>query len=460
MDLETIVALSTEISTDLVTRTITPRQISALRLVTSPRTPRRIAKALVWLLFMTLVALIFVPWQQSVKGTGQVVAYAALERQQTVKANISGRVFQWGEGIREGAKVVKGQKIVEIQDIDPLALERLEVQRTAVKQKLRASKDVAEAYGVKLKAVTDAQKMAIAAAIQEVEMAKQKIVAEKQGVIAAEAAQTQSLAFYGRKKGLLEDRLASRQDVEIAQRTLNESDAKLKQAQAYVQAAESGLEAKKSLLKQKEREAEGYVAASLGEYQKTLGDAAVVEKELSEIEGKLATQQNQVVLAPRDGTLVRLLANEGGEIVKQGDPLFVLVPESADRAVELWVSGNDAPLIMPGKHVRLQFEGWPAVQFAGWPSVAVGTFGATVVNVDATDDGKGQFRVLALPDDSSHWPSDNYLRQGVRANGWVLLNQVTLGYELWRQLNGFPPVVSSTEPKDDDKRKKIPKVNM
>jgi len=35
----------------------------------------------------------------------------------------------------------------------------------------------------------------------------------------------------------------------------------------------------------------------------------------------------------------------------------------------------------------------------------------------------------------------------VRANGWVLLNQVTLGFELWRKLNGFPPSVAGGEPK-------------
>jgi multidrug resistance efflux pump len=435
-------------------------EFPALRLVASPRTPRRIAKALVGLLALTLLAMLFAPWQQSVKGRGQVVAYAPLERQQTVQANISGVVYQWGEGILEGAPVKKGQTIVEIRDIDPNALQRFEQQRAAVHQKLQASQVVSEAYRAKLEAVTDAQAMAIAAAKQEVEMAEQKVLAERQGVVAAEAARTQSRAYYERKRDLLNDRLASPQEVEIANRKLSEAEAKLKQAEAYLASAESGLEAKKSLLGQKEREATGSIATSQAEHQKALGEVAIAEKELSEIEGKLAKQRNQIVTAPRDGTLVRLLANEGGEIVKQGDPLFVLVPETADRAVELWLSGNDAPLVTPGDHVRLQFEGWPAVQFAGWPSVAVGTFGGTIVNVDATDNGKGQFRVLALPDDSSSWPAERYLRQGVRANGWVLLKRVTLGYEFWRQLNGFPPVVSSSEPKDDDANGKIPKVKL
>ena len=88
------------------------------------------------------------------------------------------------------------------------------------------------------------------------------------------------------------------------------------------------------------------------------------------------------------------------------------------------VSGNDMPLIHEGDRVRLQFEGWPAVQFVGWPSVAVGTFGGKVNRVFPTDDGQGNFRVVVTPDNhfeqGDGWPDDRYLRQGVRANGWVL----------------------------------------
>ena len=92
--------------------------------------------------------------------------------------------------------------------------------------------------------------------------------------------------------------------------------------------------------------------------------------------------------------------------------------------------------------MRLQFEGWPAVQFAGWPSVAVGTFGGVVKVVDAQGRADGRFRVLVVPDPSAApWPEKPYLRQGGRANGWLLLDTVRLGYEFWRQLNAFPPSV-------------------
>ncbi len=116
------------------------------------------------------------------------------------------------------------------------------------------------------------------------------------------------------------------------------------------------------------------------------------------------------------------------------------MPDTEQRAVEIWVDGNDAALISPGRSVRLQFEGWPAVQFTGWPSVAVGTFGGRVAFVDATDDGNGDFRAVVVPDpDDEPWPSSRFLRQGARANGWVLLERVSVGFELWRLLNGFPP---------------------
>jgi len=435
------------------------QNIPALRLVTSPRIPRQIAKVVGCALVVTLFAILLVPWQQSVRGIGQVVAYAPLERQQTVQANISGRVFRWGDGIREGVRVRKGQTILEIRDIDPRALERYEQQRAAAQQKLSAYNSVVSAYEEKLRAVSDAQMLAIAAAEKEVEMAEQKVAAEKEALSAAEAARAQAEAFLTRKRQLLSEQLTSPQEVEIAERKYTEELAKRKQAEAYLASANSALEAKKAQLAQKQREAEGYIAAARAELQKARGESALAEKELTEIEGKLARQRNQIIKAPRNGTIVRLLANEGGEIVSQGDPLFVLVPEAAERAVEIWVSGNDAPLVSIGRPVRLQFEGWPAVQFAGWPSVAIGTFGGRVVNIDATDDGKGRFRVLVLPEEGEDWPSQQYLRQGVRANGWILLNQVSLGYEIWRQINGFPPVISPTEPKDG-KEDKLPKVKM
>jgi pyruvate/2-oxoglutarate dehydrogenase complex dihydrolipoamide acyltransferase (E2) component len=180
-----------------------------------------------------------------------------------------------------------------------------------------------------------------------------------------------------------------------------------------------------------------------GALDKARGEVSKAEKEVREMESKVARQNTQVVTAPFDGYIVQISSNQGTQLVKKGDPICTLVPYTQERAVQIWLDGNDAPLVEAKSHVRLQFEGWPAIQFAGWPSVAVGTFGGQVVSVDMVDNGKGKFRCQILPDTtgSEPWPEERFLRQGVRANGWVLLKQVPLWFEVWRKLNGFPPTV-------------------
>lgn len=171
-------------------------------------------------------------------------------------------------------------------------------------------------------------------------------------------------------------------------------------------------------------------------------DIAKVNVEIAKIKVKIARQETQSVKAPLDGTIIRRLAGQESVLVKQGDHLAVLVPKTNSRTVALWLDGNDIPLIAKGQSVRIQFEGWPAVQFSGWPSVAIGTFGGKVFLVDPTDNGKGMFRILVEPDDPAEWPGPEFLRQGVQAHGWVLINQVPLWFELWRRFNGFPPSIN------------------
>jgi multidrug resistance efflux pump len=247
----------------------------------------------------------------------------------------------------------------------------------------------------------------------------------------------------------------------IALQKVQEVEAKLNAALAKVAKAQADLAAAEKELEGKRRDREAYIQKAQVDvdyahalYQKALSDAskaegdiakaeselAKAEKELREMERKVAVQANQILTSPMDGYVVQIIPNFGSAILKEGDPICTIVPDTDDRAVQIWLSGNDAPLVKPGRHVRLQFEGWPAVQFSGWPSVAVGTFGGEVVSVDATDDGKGKFRVLIQPDPTDQpWPDQRYLRQGVRANGWVLLEVVPLWWEVWRQLNVITP---------------------
>lgn len=169
--------------------------------------------------------------------------------------------------------------------------------------------------------------------------------------------------------------------------------------------------------------------------------AAATTAQLNQVRVSLARQSIQTKVAPSDGTILRLMSAGESTYVNAGEVLASFIPDGVERSVAIIVSGLDAPLVYPGRNVRLQFDGWPMFQFSGWPAAALGTFPGIVEFVEPIADAAGQFRVWVREDLSEGgWPEERYVRLGSRVRGWVLLEEVRLGYELWRQLNGFPPV--------------------
>ncbi|MCA9075628.1 MAG: HlyD family efflux transporter periplasmic adaptor subunit [Planctomycetaceae bacterium] len=461
----------------------------ALRLARSSRIARSIAKWLFAGMLLSIILMAFAPWQQSVTGSGSVLAYAPGQRPQVIEATIEGRIVRWGDGIVENSRVKKGDFLAEIRDLDERYADRLnqqlaqseqavtaaEQQLTASRSALEVAKTIIELYEAQVEAYQSVKRETIAAQNAYVEMAEKKVSAEEQQLLEYKAAVPQLEAEFERTKKLQDEGNLSLQKLQEVERKLIEARAKVNRAEAYVASARSELEGKErdriaktdkaqvdiDYAQAEVRKANGNVAKAEGDVAKAEQELNKVRKDLLDMQVKVARQQSQMIEAPFDGIVVQITPNLGTAVLKKGDPVCTIVPETKDRSVQLQLDGNDAPLVEPGRHVRLQFEGWPAVQFAGWPSVAVGTFGGEIVSVDATDNGKGKFRVLIRPDlKDNSWPDERFLRQGVRANGWVLLNRVPLWFEVWRQLNGFPPVVDidgSSEKGSKSKPPKLPK---
>lgn len=177
------------------------------------------------------------------------------------------------------------------------------------------------------------------------------------------------------------------------------------------------------------------------------GQVAAAQAALNRADVGLARQSSQILRAPRDGFIQSLNAGDVSTYVSAGDVLATFVPQSSERVVEVFIDGRDVALVKRGDKARVMFEGWPAVQFSGWPSVAVGTFGGIVVAVDQSAQPNGRFRVLIREDTSEkhRWPEERFVRFGAKAQAWVLLETVPVGYEIWRQLNNFPPVLPPGE---------------
>ncbi len=181
------------------------------------------------------------------------------------------------------------------------------------------------------------------------------------------------------------------------------------------------------------------------------GEIAKLQNKISSVDVR---QGLYVVRAPKDGYVVRSFKAGIGETIKEGESIATLQPANPALAVELYVRAMDVPLIQRGRSVRLQFDGWPAIQFSGWPAVAVGTFGGAVGVIDVVSSVGGKYRLLVRPKTQpgdQPWPSQ--LRVGSGVYGWVMLDNVPVWYELWRQINGFPPSLHE-EPKDEKGAKK------
>ena len=170
------------------------------------------------------------------------------------------------------------------------------------------------------------------------------------------------------------------------------------------------------------------------QYKKLLSEAETAFGELKVMETKLARQETQIILAPNDGFIIKILSSNSSTIVKAGDKIATFAPTLTEMAIELYVDGNDIVLMKAGRKVRIQFEGIPAILFSGLPKMSVGTFGGVVKSVDQSISENGKFRVIVVKDGN-----EMFLRHGTKVYGWVLLNKVSLGYELWRKLNNFPP---------------------
>ena len=410
--------------------------LPAMALSGSARGPRVLARALAIVSLLFFIAIWVLPWQQSVNGEGKVIAFDPLERKVNVEAAVSGMVRKLH--VVEGQHVKKGDVIAEIQDNDPNLIANLRLQHDAAIARRAAASQRIDDLSQQILQQTQAKEQAL-------DVARQRVAAEK---ITAETAKLN----YDRTRELKGPGLVSERDFELAKLLFESSQANLSGAEASLRRTENEFDATISGIRANKGTAESELAAA--------------QREIAAVDIQINQNQRQVVEATRDGIVLAVLVTDGSYL-RPGSPICQIIPETESRFVEMWLDGNDMPLvsprhknpdgsIAPGSHVRLQFEGWPAIQFVGWPSVAVGTFGGEVVFVDATDDGKGRFRIVVAPQPDvltrngqpyeETWPGNRWLRQGVRAKGWVLLRQVPVWKEIWRQLNGFPPVVADEDP--------------
>ncbi len=421
--------------------------------------PGMLGLVLLVLFGISVLFLLSVPWRQSVAGTGEIIVFSPMQRPQTIEAQISGRLTKWY--VKDGQTVKEGELIAEISDIDPRFLSRdqlkvLEEQKKFLVEKQEAARKRIESLDAQVGDLHDVRDAAMPAAQTRIGQAKDRLNAAAQSVDVAEQNVKTTQWQLDRISALYEKGYRSQRDQQVALLDNTRAKTELQRAKAAYDVVSkdaeiAGLDMKK-IAADNHANIHAIGAARADSTQVIATTAAEISRLDVDIQNLKERVLQRSIQSPCAGRVVRLNRVGTGEMVSAGAVLATIAPETNDRAAAILIRDFDAPLVSVGDQVRLSISGWPSLQFVGWPSVAVGTFAGRVSVIDAVDDGKHYYRIIVLPDfdaiekkQEQPWPSSKYLRPGAQASGWVLLSDVPLWYELWRQFNGFQPTVPAPE---------------
>lgn len=415
-------------------------------------------KNIFWGLLVVLILILFVPWTQNINTSGVVTTQFQEQRPQQINSIIPGKIIKWW--VKEGDYVQKGDTIVELADtkddyLDPRLIERTNDQLTAKKQKVDFYDSKISNIKGQLIAIEAGFKLKEASIKNKIEQLQRKILIDSAELAAANIDLQVGTNQYNRAGKMLNDGIISLVDYERRTQSFNKAKAGFQEKQQKflntkqdVLIARIELNTLKQDVNDKLFKLKGDIANSNSEKSTVIAEVAKNENELSNY--RIRGSQKWLI-APQTGQIIKAKKAGINEIVKEGEMIVEIVPNSFLYAVELFVKPMDLALLNKGQDVRLQFDGYPAIVFSGWPNSSYGTFAGKISAIETNRNENGQFRVLIIPDEKDKkWPSN--LKIGTGAQGFALLNNVPIWYELWRQLNGFPPDFYKVEIKGKDNK--------
>ena len=415
----------------------------AIRLVRDIRHAKRFARVISVISGVFILAL-FLPWTQNIRSYGSMTTYLPQDRPQTVQTIIPGRIDKWY--VREGQLVQKGDTIVKITEIkekffDPNLLDRYADQIRAKEGSQSSTADKVEALAKQGRALQQEKVLSLEKARNKVVQSRLKIISDSTDLKAMEVDLDIARYQARRADSLYKKGLISLVDLERRNLKVQESNAKMIGIENKMLTSRNELINANIELNSIEAEyttkiskAESDLQSALSYLYETQGEIAKMNVEYANLSIRSGYYY---VTAPQDGYVVQTRVSGVGENIGEGDAICTIMPIGSTLAVQLYVRPMDIPLLSKGRRVRLQFDGWPALVFSGWPNYTFGTFGGLVAVIDNIDT-KGHYRILVIPDPKDDpWPTQ--LRVGSGVYGWVMLQDVPIWYELWRQFNGFPP---------------------
>ncbi|MBL7709612.1 MAG: HlyD family efflux transporter periplasmic adaptor subunit [Chitinophagaceae bacterium] len=400
-----------------------------------------------WFFFCMLVFMIFLflPWTQNVRAKGTVTTLYQDQRPQQVNTIIGGRVMKWY--IKEGDYVQAGDTLVQLTEVktdylDPALLERTKEQLAGKQQSVEYYKNKVAVTGQQIGAINTGLQLKLDQLINKLGQLRLKVQADSADAAAANNDYSIANKQYERQKAMYDSGLVSLTQLEIRNQQFQNALAKKISAENKLANSKQDLTITRIEMNALQQENIEKVTKAQGDQFQSLTQIASGEADVAKLENIYASYNIRngmyFIIAPQSGQVVKAQKAGIGEFVKDGDMIAEIVPDKVQYAVEMYIAPLDLPLLMKGQKVRFLFDGFPAIVFSGWPNASSGTFGGEIVAVESNVSVNGKFRVLVKEDPADKpWPKE--LKIGAGAQGITLLKDVPVWYELWRNINGFPP---------------------
>ncbi len=396
-------------------------------------------------LFFTMVVIMFLPWTQNVRARGEVIALNPDQRPQSIQSIIDGRIEQWY--VQEGQFVRKGDTILRISEIkdnyfDPDLLANTQLQLDAKRYSLASYQEKVEAIDQQMVAMENERKLKLEQAQNKVEQDKLKVVSDSIDLEAATINFSIANEQYLRIKSLYEEGLRSLTEFENRNLVLQESRAKLISQQNKLLKSRNELINSRIELNRINAEYADKIAKARSDRFSSLSSQFNTDAEIGKLQNTFANFKFRTglyyITAPQDGYITQAMRVGLGETIKEGQAIVTIMPYDYDLALQMYVKPIDLPLFEKGQKVMIQFDGWPAIIFSGWPSISFGTFEGKVFAIDNFISPNQLYRIVVIPSPSAvQWPEQ--LRVGAGVKTIALLKNVSVWYEIWRKINGFPP---------------------
>ena len=403
-------------------------------------------------LLIVVAIILFLPWTQTIRAKGSVTTLRLEQRPQELNSILPGKIVKWY--VKEGDFVQKGDTILQISEIkddylDPQLLNRTGEQMVAKQQSIGFYKNKVAATQNQLGALDNNRVLKQSQLINKIQQLKFKLQSDSvENIAAANDVKIATLQFK-RQQLMYDSGLVSLTQLEQRNQVFQNALAKK-------MSAENKYASTRQELNIANIEADAINQDYVEKMSKAQGEQFQSLSQISGTEGEVAKLQNQYsnynirsgmyyITAPQNGQITKAKKAGLGEIIKEGEMLVEIVPDKIDYAIELFVAPVDLPLVSINQSVRFVFDGFPAIVFSGWPKASYGTFAGRVVAIENAVSNNGKFRILVKEDEEEEkkWPKE--LKIGTGTQGIALLKNVPVGYEIWRNINGFPPDFYSKE---------------